>query len=355
MSIVNVSTDPGINIPKEMGVAKSHQMQGTWRENLVELSGRVCYDSLGKGRDSEAWHSHLHEVEHYSVHEHATLTVSIHDRNLPIFKMLFNRPGVWMREDLYGNYRITFNPRCINDWHKHGYPGVDPVISLQLWETLAWHLQGVAPMLVSPKLGCHPARILPSELEQPDGEDEVHVTAFLKGSRGFSHEQVRHRYRTAISQRSTRYVDESKSKWDWHPLINQYMEELGGPNGSEDSHNLMNMCMETQAQCEKTYREIVKLLEPWLKNKTGCDTQTARKQSRGAARGFLGNALNTEMLFTAPVSQWRWMYSMRWSAHADAEIRLIFADLIHHFWDNELLMDLESTTAPDGLGSCLQQ
>jgi thymidylate synthase ThyX len=59
----------------------------------------------------------------------------------------------------------------------------------------------------------------------------------------------------------------------------------------------------------------------------GIDKFTARKQARGAARGLLGNALNTELIFSASLSQWKWMFHLRAAAPADAEIRVVFNEV----------------------------
>jgi thymidylate synthase (FAD) len=50
--------------------------------------------------------------------------------------------------------------------------------------------------------------------------EHAQYSFFISGvSRGLTHELVRHRVGVAISQRSTRYVDESDSEWIRHPLF----------------------------------------------------------------------------------------------------------------------------------------
>lgn len=46
-------------------------------ENLVELSGRLCYRSYGKGRSHDDYIRHILEVRHGSVAEHAVWTLLI--------------------------------------------------------------------------------------------------------------------------------------------------------------------------------------------------------------------------------------------------------------------------------------
>jgi thymidylate synthase ThyX len=67
-----------------------------------------------------------------------------------------------------------------------------------------------------------------------------------------------------------------------------------------------------------TYEDIVDELTPVV----------GRKQARGAARGFLGNALSTELIFSASVAQWRRMIAQRDNEAADAEIRDLFCNYI---------------------------
>jgi thymidylate synthase ThyX/intein/homing endonuclease len=137
---------------------------------------------------------------------------------------------------------------------------------------------------------------------------------------GNSHEQVRHGDSTAISQRSTRYVDESSSSWVIHPLLGSYFED--GPHAFDLSQEMAA----AETKCKDAYDRVVRVLQEWLQKKNpNLDKTSSRKQARGAARGWLGNALYTEMVFSASVAQWHWMLSQRASVFADAEIRLLYA------------------------------
>jgi len=63
--------------PEAMGTPADNQYQGSCPEKVVEIAGRVCYDSFGKGRSSEAFHQHILDVGHGSVLEHAYFTFYI--------------------------------------------------------------------------------------------------------------------------------------------------------------------------------------------------------------------------------------------------------------------------------------
>lgn len=231
-------------LPERLGCARGDQLQGNDAEKIVETAGRTCYDSFGKGRNSEEYAQHILDVGHGSVLEHAQYT---------------------------------------------------------------FFISGV--------------------------------------SRGLSHELVRHRIGVAISQRSTRYVDETETPWIMHPLVRELL-----PN------EFLNARIRTQIiQMQQLYFDVVELLQTRLKER-GVDSLTARKQARGAARGFLGNALMTELTWSANVRALRNMLEQRAHPAADAEIR----ELAFRIWEimrDELpayFSDYTPVDCPDGLGQGLE-
>ena len=196
-----------------------------------------------------------------------------------------------------------------------------------------------------------------------------------------------------MSQRSTRFVDETDSPWVEHPLLSAFMQDddpeykrsrdtiRGWRDGflfDEDSASVIGyvkpMDLADLDRNEKwvpgvidharqLYDGIVKALQEWvIKKGITSDKTGARKQARGAARGYLGNALTTEMIFTASVAQWRWMISQRGVVFADAEIRWLYSAM-----ENSVLSalkqcryakyfeDLEIVPAPDGIGTVVQR
>ena len=82
------------------GKPRRDQCIGTTLENLAEIAGRTCYDSLGTGRDSRAFHRHILDVGHLNVYEHCVFSFSIDFRVSPVLLSglfaLAQRPGVWM-------------------------------------------------------------------------------------------------------------------------------------------------------------------------------------------------------------------------------------------------------------------
>lgn len=137
---------------------------------------------------------------------------------------------------------------------------------------------------------------------------------YIEGiSRGCSHELVRHRAGCAISQRSTRYVDESESDWSYHPLLLEYWKQDGVS---------YLQTKQVEAICRKQYKSLSDDLFTWLVGR-GIDKFTARKQARGAARCVLGTALSTALIWTANIRALRTFLEQRANPAADAEIRVL--------------------------------
>lgn len=346
-------------IPEEMGAPAPNQMQGLVGERLTELGGRSCYDSLGKGRASPDYHKHILEVGHFSVCEHFHITV----QTAHMFDLwtLMNRPGIWVRMDA-GMLRITFNPRVILDWDQ--WSRENDVLDLvgmkgALGNLLSYHMEKACPMIVTPR---ERDAVWASDYDKwsaivpPKHHEEKWISFFMGASRGWSHEQVRHRFRTAVSQRSTRFVDEDGSPWVDHPLIQEFWASTDPLPDDPDNRlrgALKALTDDTKQIARETYAKTSSCLQKWLLNK-GIDKLTARKQARGAARGYLGNALWTEMIYSASAAQWKRMLRLRCNPAADAEIRVISAEVLpglkaSRYGDEFSAFEL--VPASDGLGS----
>ena len=340
--------------PDVMGSPREDQLQGTKLERLAEHCGRICYDSLGKGRSSKDYHAHILEVKHGSVLEHGNFTVSV--AYLGALKHLLpvvaNRPGVWVAAPHENNIRITLNLRSLVEWDswRSTLPH-DPAQEGWLRDQLMVLGSNLAPAYVTPPEHPRPMAGAAALVAAPEHPEEAWVSLLLCGSRGMSHEQVRHGDRTAISQRSTRYVDESESAWISHPLLTLYGEENDGADlvlGDAGTTSVVKTAQDA-------YRTAVRRLQPWLASK-GVDKFSARKQARGAARGYLGNALYTEMVFSASVAQWRRMLHQRCSDAADAEIRVLYSDVLESLRESafrDAFSDLSTEPASDGLGKVI--
>jgi thymidylate synthase (FAD) len=144
-------------------------------------------------------------------------------------------------------------------------------------------------------------------------------------SRGLTHELVRHRAGVAISQRSTRYVNEAESPWIWHPLIYDAIawgktEDRGHEWVANEVEALLGK-LEDRARL--AYISAAELVQDYLASR-GVSGTDRLKQARGAARGALGNALATSLIWTANVRALRGCIEQRAAAAADGEIRQEF-------------------------------
>lgn len=168
-------------------------------------------------------------------------------------------------------------------------------------------------------------------------------------SRGLSHELVRHAVGVGISQRSTRYCDESESPWIAHPLLTAFFRAFPGDS----------LIAEWDAYIEhgrRLYMATVEKLGPFARSiGKNITALAARKQARGAARGALGNALETGMVWSANVRALRWVLSQRASDSADAEIRRLAVAIYNVVRDHApaYFTDVTGDDAADGLGETL--
>lgn len=261
-----------------------HQFTGSALDNLAELGGRICYDSCNKEgtRPSKEYHAHIRQVRHLSIYEHCTFTVKLPLDDVDPWQLL-NRPCLYARRDR-GIVRLTLNLRHCLEWNDSS-----------LGDLLRATAASQAPLTIQ-----SPPRCLPLPVALPETPHEHWLSFLISGvSRSLTHELVRHGDWTAISQRSTRYCDESATPWAWHPLRNDLDIQL------------FNTTTEHSQSSRRLYTALVEDL---------ISKGHSRKSARGAARGVLGNALSTQLLFSASLAQWSHILNMRHSLDADEEI-----------------------------------
>ncbi|MDD4995913.1 MAG: FAD-dependent thymidylate synthase [Patescibacteria group bacterium] len=133
-------------------------------------------------------------------------------------------------------------------------------------------------------------------------------------SRGFTHEQVRHRL-TAISQESTRYVDYAKEgedvdldKLELKCVVPPHLDE----RKKVDLGDGRKMSAEEMFQeYENFYRALRK--SGWLPEE---------------ARQFLPIGVKSQIVISANFREWRHIFEMRTSQFAHWEIRKVMGDLL---------------------------
>lgn len=306
-------------IPEEVGVPRDDQFQGSELDKLVELAGRVCYDSVGKGRSSAEYHAHLAAVDHGSVWEHAALDLITHCPSPAVASQaMFNlgkRPGVFLEgfypyEDGKSDISFTVNLRAIRDWKKFSDPGGYPDGGLCDNErNLGLAIQNVAiasaPLVFQDKMKMDsgPVYAMLSHFWSGPSKVDHRISIYAEGvSRGLSHDWVRHHYRCAVSQRSTRFCDEYQSRDVLHPYDLVGIEHLERLSRSREEYK------DAFAKTVSRLREL------------GKDEKYCLKQSRAVARQVLPHSMETKFVFTASRSQWNRIFAMRFSDQADAEL-----------------------------------
>jgi len=366
---------PQLHIPEQCGKPRGDQMIGTPAERLTELAGRICYDSLGtpKSRNSKDYHKHILEVGHLSVYEHFNFSVSLdYIQSNDLLTLLLNRPGVFCTINKPGTPVVTLNLRSVLEWdarteylareaYGSGQSSFFVRESKMMGNVMRYWANQLAPQVVEPPTVDDRRNLnLTSKLVLPKKQDQMWISVYMSGSRGFSHEQVRHGDQTAISQRSTRYCDESESNWATHPLITKYNSFAATSLNHKDEDNLKKLSAQATLAVDSSktvYNTMSDVLASFL-TQHGSDAGTARKQARGAARGYLGNAIATSMIFSASVSQWRRMIAQRGHPAADAEIRLVYSRLLPKLQASAYsreFSDLYLVPSQDGLGHDIQK
>ncbi len=156
--------------------------------------------------------------------------------------------------------------------------------------------------------------------------------ALIGISRICSHEIVRHRVGTAISQESLRYVRPPTLKF-WIP------DEM-----NEAQRNAMTKAVD---EVESAYRTLEKEI-PW--DKLSMD---GKKRLTSALRRILPDGIATNMIWSANHRTLRWVIEMRTDPAAEVEIRMVFdqiADICRRDYP-ELYGDFEATNLADGTKS----
>ena len=393
-TLVHHSGGP-IRVPQAMGKPIGDKLQGKPLENLAELAGRVCYDSLSNpnGRDSKSYHEHIQEVGHNSVLEHSHVFLEV---DLDLMRSEFinfvlpttvtkRRPKTKKLGKLYDKYivaslneifgcipgayppefpetgrrsnKIVFdiNLRHIVEWDQFkpakdtsekdavidtnfkwkGYRPprgfnayVHEFIGEAFKQTAPW-----CPLVIKGRdqtLPGPPVIIRSVDLmAYPLNPNNKWVTMYLSMSRSCSHELVRHGDKTAISQRSTRYVDESHSDHVKPPIVSRMLEY---------SLDFRSNYIENMSAVEDETLDIYDYVKNALQGRRlrSDAGDIGKKQARGAARYNLPIGTRTEMLFSASVPQWRHILDLRGGPAADPEISTLSAKILRELENNHI-------------------
>lgn len=127
-------------------------------------------------------------------------------------------------------------------------------------------------------------------------------------SRNLLVELTRHRH-LSFSVQSQRYVDESAGTFVVPPDLAD----------DTDSDELIADMLALHASAMRLYAKLVKQMQ---------EKGYARKQARQAARAVLPGGHETRIIVTGNMRAWRHVIRMRFSEHADVEIRDVAAQIL---------------------------
>lgn len=308
---------------------------GTREECLMEFAGRVCYNSGHTGktnRNSKDYFANIKESRHTSIFGHSMIQIRLQLDDARNFAFqLCNEPG-WY-------FSFTSRPSRNSSW-------VLVTLNLRLLERLSDPVY-LKSLHLSEDVGIqiNEALVLASKVsplifaEVEDDSLLVNLTDdgyktltdlydkpgnhkwysfYIEGSRSFSHEYIRHSYESSISQRSTRFVDESSHSFEEHPLFHRCLMN----SNSNTRNKLANFKAKSLSNIRENYDEIYNILYDFALNegKLGLD---AKKQARGAMARFLMHGLSTSLVYTATKREFDFIFEQRINDHADEEIHEI--------------------------------
>ena len=243
----------------------------------IELAGRTAYQSGNKITDDSAvkFCKMLFKREHVSVLEHSNLTI-VRKSFLPHkFPDEYQLPYHLIKQQ-EGNIYVSGNYRA---WLEIG--------------NLPIGIENIIRSFLSPLTGEHAYRNFRSiySITQCPPQEYKRITVKFKVPRGVTHEMARHRARIAITQESTRFV---KYK-DLHVIC---------PSGLDDFQKII--FKESMLNAEKAYSALLS---------TGIRAEIAR--------AVLPIALKAEIVLTADLLEWDWIFKLRCSPAAHPEMRAI--------------------------------
>ncbi|CCG08247.1 FAD-dependent thymidylate synthase [Pararhodospirillum photometricum] len=182
--------------------------------------------------------------------------------------------------------------------------------------------------------------------------EHVNVSFALVGvSRALTHELIRHRAGTAISQESQRYVDASAQRFVVPPLLLATVDRLRATGDSAAADALLE---EFRADCRHARARYCAWQNTFrAQARPGEDPTLTRKRANEAARALLPNAAETRLVWTMNLRAARHVVTLRGHRDADLEIRRLACLLARRLKDVASLVfaDIEVVEDEDGFES----
>ena len=259
---------------------------------LVELVGRTCYKSEDKiTEDSyKRFVQGLIARKHYAMLEHGRLVFRV--KGLDLY-YLVGVPAVQAARDITQDYDALIVSVSLSHLYNEKWTVLRPWFDQMRVIAESIYLDGNGTDSIINEHGT--ISLITSEqtdkylLEHILPPEDVFKYRTIKFTcdRGVSHELVRHR--CAVAQSSTRYCNYSKDKFGGEIT---YVEPSGYEFWAEEDKEAFESIL---SACEKEYLNMVNL----------------RAFTPQQARAVLPNALQTEVVMTMDLDQWRHFFNLR--------------------------------------------
>lgn len=291
---------------------------------LIEFAGRTCYKSEDKITEDSAnkFVKMLIKSGHMSVLEHGQAAFEVESY---MFDHIGRTPHSQFirRSQVRGRTIISANFRAWEEFFEAYYSlyenkALHPIQALNQ-DLYSRYPDAFMRLWYSNPTDSFFHRI--TENQMTSEEKLIHATRTCRfgTNRGVTHELVRHRSQWAFSQESTRYVKYDGEMefilpvWVSKNALNtwDYIGDIEGSHAAGVISFAEQFMLKSQLHAELTYKKL--LLEGWKPEQ---------------AREVLPNSLKTEIVCTAPLSEWRHMLRLRTSKAAHPQMRALMEPVL---------------------------
>lgn len=296
---------------------------------LIELAGRTCYKSENKITEDSAnkFVKMLIKSGHMSVLEHGQVAFEVESY---MFDHIGRTPHSQFirRSQVRGRTIISANFRAWEEFFE-AYYSLYKNKALHPIQALNQDLYSRYPDAFMRLWYSNPTDSFfhsITENQMTSEEKLIHATRTCRfvTNRGVIHELVRHRSQWAFSQESTRYVRYNSDMEFIKPVW--CSDQVLGVH-SIDWINLIGTRLEGQINPELPSAENV-----WFWNQATTERDYCNLLDCGwkpeQAREVLPNSLKTEIVCTAPLSEWRHMLRLRTSKAAHPQMRALMEPVL---------------------------
>ncbi|MBW7856838.1 MAG: FAD-dependent thymidylate synthase [Leptonema sp. (in: Bacteria)] len=257
---------------------RRNQFSGNDYENMLEYAGRICYDSFGKekSRPSVEYLQHIVESRHTSVLGHGLIHIKWPSENY-VKEFVWNyrsEPGWYIYEQVL-SVNLRFVERNLSSLYQN-YPEIVKLFADRY------------PNIIETK-----EVAAKTELNEAATGQHSWLNFEVGCSRSCSHELIRHSFQSSISQRSTRYVNESEFKPILHPIV----ETLD----TETCTKINDITENIRRQIVDGYTTVISLVKDGLSIQGSATNLT--KTARGAAARLLPHGLPTKIVYSVSIRE----------------------------------------------------